>query len=77
MPDFSYLACIQVHGVERHNMYVSLALGVKHPQGVEPPPLNTQRCYMNVEDDHEFEAQAVAGKSPIAANQLKKRVGSS
>jgi hypothetical protein len=66
-----------VHGVERHNLYVLLALGVEHPQSVEPLPLNVQRCYVNVEDNHEARAQAEAGKSPVAAGQSKKRAGSS
>jgi hypothetical protein len=66
-----------VHGVERHNLFMSLVPGVKHPQSVEPPPLNAQRCYVHVEDDHESGARAIAGKSPVAADQLKKRAGSS
>jgi hypothetical protein len=66
-----------VHGVERHNLFMSLALGVEHPQSVEPPPLNARRCYVHVEDDHESGALAVAGKSPVAADQSKKRAGSS
>jgi hypothetical protein len=40
--------------MERHNLYMLLALGVKHPQSVEPPPLNAQRCYVDIEDDHKF-----------------------
>jgi hypothetical protein len=63
--------------VERHNMFMSLVPGVEHPQSVEPPPLNMQRCYMHVEDDDESGARAVAGKSPVAADQSKKRAGSS
>jgi hypothetical protein len=63
IPIFSCLACIQVHGVERHNLFMSLVPGVEHPQSVEPPPLNVQRCYMHVEDDDESGARAVAGKS--------------
>jgi hypothetical protein len=31
---------------------------------------------MDVEDDHEVGARAKAGKSPVAAGQLKKRAGS-
>jgi hypothetical protein len=63
--------------MERHNLFVSLAPGVEHPQSVEPPLLNAQRCYMHVEDDHEFGARAVAGKSLVTADQLKKRARSS
>jgi hypothetical protein len=66
-----------VHGVERHNLYVSLVPGVEQPQSVEPPPLNVQRCYMDVEDDHEAEAREEVGKSPAAIGQSKKRAGSS
>jgi hypothetical protein len=63
-------------GVERHNLYVSLAPGVEQPQSVEPPPLNVHRCYMDVEDDHEAGAQADAGKRSVTAGQSKKRAGS-
>jgi hypothetical protein len=63
--------------VERHNLYVLLAPGVEQPQSVEPPPLNVQRCYMDIEDDHEARAREEAGKSPAAAGQSKKRAGSS
>jgi hypothetical protein len=66
-----------VHGVERHNLFVSLVPGVEHPQSVEPPLLNVQRCYVHVEDDHETGAQAVDGKSLVAADQSKKRAESS
>jgi hypothetical protein len=45
-----------VHGVERHNLYVSLAPGVEHPQSVEHLPLNVQWCYVDIEDDHEARA---------------------
>jgi hypothetical protein len=69
--------CIQVHGVERHNLFVSLAPGVEHPQSVEPPPRNVQRCYVRVEDDHDSGARARTGKSPVATDQLKKRARSS
>jgi hypothetical protein len=65
-----------VHGVERHNMYMSLAPGVEQPQSVEPPPLNVHWCYIDVEDDHEAGAQADAGKRPVAAGQSKKKVRS-
>jgi hypothetical protein len=44
---------------------------------MEPPPLNVQRCYVDVEDDHKAGARAEAGKSPAAAGQSKKRAGSS
>jgi hypothetical protein len=74
MTDFSCLAFIQVHGMERHNLFVSLAPGVEHPQSVEPPPRNVQRCY---KDDHKSRARAGAGKSPSAPDQSKKRAGSS
>jgi hypothetical protein len=70
MPVFSCLACIQVHGVERHNLYVSLAPRVEHP-------LNVQRCYVHIKDDHESRARAVARKSLVAADQSKKRARSS
>jgi hypothetical protein len=43
---------------------------------MELPPLNTQRCYVHVEDNHESGAQAVAGKSPVTTDQSKKSVGS-
>jgi hypothetical protein len=66
-----------VHNVERHNLFVLLAHGVEHPQSVEPPPQNMQRCYVHVEDDHESGARVVARKSPITADQSKKRAGSS
>jgi hypothetical protein len=66
-----------VHGVERHNLYMSLAPGVEHPHSVEPPPLNTRWCYVDIEDDHESRARAVSGKSLITADQSKKRAGSS
>jgi hypothetical protein len=59
--------------VERHILFVSLVPRVEHPQSVEPPPLNVQRCYVHVEDDHEFRAWAVAEKSPVATDQSKKR----
>jgi hypothetical protein len=62
-----------VHNVERHNLFVSLVPRVEHPQSVEPPPLNVQRCYVHVEDDHEFRPRAIAGKSPVTADQSKKR----
>jgi hypothetical protein len=58
--------------VERHNLFVSLAPGVEHLQSVEPPPLNVQRCYVHIEDDHESRAWAVAGKSPVIVDQSKK-----
>jgi hypothetical protein len=77
MPDFSCLASIQVHGMERHNLFVSLAPEVEHPQSVEPPPHNVQRCYVDVKDDHESGARAGAGKSSSAPDQLKKRAKSS
>jgi hypothetical protein len=41
-----------VHDVERHNLYVLLAPRVEQLQSVEPPPLNVQWCYVDVEDDH-------------------------
>jgi hypothetical protein len=63
--------------MERHNLVMSLAPGVEHPQSMEPPPLNVQRCYVHVEDDHESKAQAGARKSPVAADQSKKRAKSS
>jgi hypothetical protein len=66
-----------VHGVERHNLYVSLAPRVEHPQSMEPPPLNVQRCYVHIKDDHESRARAVARKSLVAADQSKKRARSS
>jgi hypothetical protein len=63
--------------MERHNLFMSLAPGVEHPQSVEPPPLNAQQCYVHVKDDHASGAWAVAGKSRVAADQLKKGAGSS
>jgi hypothetical protein len=63
--------------VERHNLYVLLAPGVEQPQSMEPPPLNVQRCYVDVEDDHEARARVEAGKSLVTANQSKKRAESS
>jgi hypothetical protein len=66
-----------VHGVERHNMFVSLAPGVEHPQSLEPPPRNVQQCYVHIEDDHDSRARARIGKSPVATDQSKKRAGSS
>jgi hypothetical protein len=63
--------------MERHNLFVSLELGVEHPQSVELPPLNTRRCYVHVEDDHESRARAVAGKSLVTTDQSKKRAESS
>jgi hypothetical protein len=57
-----------VHDVERHNLYMSLAPGVEQLQKVEPPPLNVHQCYMDVEDDHEVEAQANAGKRTVVAD---------
>jgi hypothetical protein len=68
-------ACIQVYGIERHNLFVSLAPGVEHPQSMEPRPQNVQRCY--VEEDHDFGARAGIGKSPVTTDQSKKRVGGS
>jgi hypothetical protein len=61
----------------RHNLYVLLAPGVEQPQSVEPPPLNVQRCYVDVEDDHEARARANARKSTVIAGQSKKRARSS
>jgi hypothetical protein len=58
-------------------MYMSLVPRVEHPQSVEPPPLNARRCYVDIEDDHESGARAMARKSPIAVDQSKKRAGSS
>jgi hypothetical protein len=63
--------------VETHTLFVSLAPRVEHPQSVEPPPQNVQRCYVHSEDDHDSGAQVGTGKGPASANQLKKRVGSS
>jgi hypothetical protein len=63
--------------VERHNLFVSLVLGVEHPQSVEPPPRNVQQCYVHVEDDHDSWARAGTGKSPVATDQSKKRARSS
>jgi hypothetical protein len=63
--------------VERHNLYVSLAPRVEQPQSVEPPPLNVQRCYVDVENDHETEAWPEAGKSPVGAGQSKNRAKNS
>jgi hypothetical protein len=54
-----------------------LAPGVEHPQSVEPPPRNVERCYMHIEDDHKSRARAGTGKSPVAIDQSKKRAGSS
>jgi hypothetical protein len=68
-------ACIQVHGVERHNLFVSLAPGVEHPQSVEPPPRNVQRCY--IEEDHDSKARAGIGQSLVTTDQSKKRARSS
>jgi hypothetical protein len=34
-------------------MFVSLVPGVEHPQSVEPPPQNVERCYVHIEDDHD------------------------
>jgi hypothetical protein len=68
---------MQVHGVERHNLFVSLAPGVEHPHSVELPPRNVQRCYEDTEDDHEVGARAGVGKSPSAPDKSKKRAGSS
>jgi hypothetical protein len=58
-------------------MFMSLAPGVEHPQSVEPPPWNVQRCYVHFEDNHDSGAQAGTGKSPVTTDQSKKRVGSS
>jgi hypothetical protein len=66
-----------VNGVERHNLFVSLAPGVEHPQSVEPPPRNVERCYEHIEDDHDSRARGGTGKSPVAIDQSKKRAGSS
>jgi hypothetical protein len=63
--------------MERHNLFVSLAPRVEHPQSVEPPPWNVQRCYEDVESDHVDRARAGAGKSPSAPEQSKKRARSS
>jgi hypothetical protein len=63
--------------MERHNLFVSLAPGVEHPQSMEPPPRNVQQCYVLVEDDHDSGAQAGTGKSLVTTDQSKKRVGSS
>jgi hypothetical protein len=66
-----------VNGVERHNMFVSLAPGVEHPQSMELPPRNMERWYMLIEDDHDSGAWGRTRKSPVATDQSKKRVGSS
>jgi hypothetical protein len=50
---------------------------MEHPQSVEPPPLNVQRCYVDVKDDHKAGIQAEAGKSLVTAGQSKKRAESS
>jgi hypothetical protein len=63
--------------MERHNMFVSLAPEVEHPQSVEPPPRNVERCYMDIEDDHNSGARAGTRKSPVAIDQSKKRAESS
>jgi hypothetical protein len=63
--------------MERHNLFVSLALEVEHPQSMEPPPRNVQWFYEDVEDDHEAKARAGARKSPSAPDQSKKRAESS
>jgi hypothetical protein len=68
---------MQVHGVERHNLFVSLAPRVEHPHSVELPPRNVQRFYEDIEDDHEVGAQAGVGKSPSALDKSKKRARSS
>jgi hypothetical protein len=62
--------------VERQNLYVSLVPGVEQPQSVEPPPLNVQWCYVDIEDDHKAGARAEAEKSLVATGQSKKRAGS-
>jgi hypothetical protein len=59
---FCCLSRMQVHGVERHNMFVSLAPGVEHLHSVELPPRNVQRCYEDVEDDHEVGLEQVLGR---------------
>jgi hypothetical protein len=66
-----------VHGVERHNLFMSLAPRVEHSQSVEPPPWNVQWCYVRIEDDHDSGAWAGTGKSPVTTDQSKKRAGSS
>jgi hypothetical protein len=66
-----------VNGVERHNLFMSLTPGVEHPQSVEPPPWNVERCYEHIEDDHDSRAQEGTGKSPVATDQSKKRARSS
>jgi hypothetical protein len=66
-----------VYGVERHNLFVSLVPRVEHLQSMEPPPQNVQWCYMLIEDDHNSEARAGTGKSPVAIDQSKKRAESS
>jgi hypothetical protein len=63
--------------MERHTLFVSLAPRVEHPQSVEPPPENVQRCYTHNEDNHDSGARADTGKGPATTDQSKKRTGSS
>jgi hypothetical protein len=63
--------------MERHNLFVSLAPGVEHPQSMEPPPWNVERCYVHIKDDHDSGARGRTGKSQVASDQAKKRAGSS
>lgn len=67
------LTCaLQVNGVERHLLFVSLPPGADHPQSMEPPPRNVQRCYAHVSDDDD-DAGAL-GASKTALTSRKKRI---
>jgi hypothetical protein len=63
--------------VERHNLFMLLVPEVEHPQSVEPPPRNVERCYVDIEDGHNSRARVETEKSPVATDQSKKRAGSS
>jgi hypothetical protein len=70
--------------VERHALYLSLALGMDHLRGMEPPPRNVQRCYahVNVEKGDGVPSTRTntsskrMEKHPAALEHSKKRTGS-
>jgi hypothetical protein len=64
-----------MHDVERHNLFVSLAPRVEHPQSVEPPSWNVERCYVHIEDDHDSRAQAGTRKVQSPLSNRRKGLG--
>jgi len=63
---------LQIEDIDRAMVYVSLAPGMEHPTGVDPPVDNAARCYWYTRSDKDDNQPApttderVAGKKPMA-----------